>query len=144
MGDAGKHKANVNKPGQKKPREEFSNKSLKMGLFHVKKVTPAVNALPNNSKLKDGQGICLDFCLHEKNVTSPISYARMGSITPTGKNVPDKDKPVLLPHINKTGLMWLDAKTFKKHKQTILAEYTHLLGNTKGIKSKNKSTISNQ
>ena len=47
LGNAGKHKANVNKPGQKKPRKEFSNKSLKLGLFHVKKGTPAVKALPN-------------------------------------------------------------------------------------------------
>jgi hypothetical protein len=67
---------------------------------------------------------------------SPISYARMGSISPTGNNVPDKDKPVLLSHMNKTGLMWLDAKTFKKHKQTIPAEYAHLLGSATGMKPK--------
>jgi hypothetical protein len=112
-----------------------------MGLLHGKKGTPAVKAIPDKSKLKNGQDICLDFCLHEKSVTSPISYARTGSIIPTEKNVPNKDKPVLLSHMNKMGLMWLDDVTFKKHKQTILAEYTHLLGNVTGMKSKlNKST----
>ena len=42
--------------GQKKPRKEFSDKSLKMGLFHVKKGAPASKALPNKSMLKDGAG----------------------------------------------------------------------------------------
>ncbi len=97
LGNAGKHKANVNKPGQKKLRKEFSDKSLKMGLFHVKKGAPAEKALPDKSKLKDGQGICLDFCLHEKSVTSPISYARKGSITPTGKMSPTRTSPCFCP-----------------------------------------------
>ncbi len=96
-GDAGKHKANVNKHGQKKQRKEFSGKSLNMGLFHVKKGTPTAKALPSKSKLKDGQGICHDFCLHEKSVPSPISYARMGSITPTGKMSPTRTSLCFCP-----------------------------------------------
>jgi hypothetical protein len=57
------------------------------------------------------------------------------------KHVPDEDKPMLLSHMNKTSLMWLNAETFEKHKQTVLTEYAHLLGNTKGMKPKlNKST----
>jgi hypothetical protein len=32
--------------------------------------------------------------------------------------------------------MWLNAKTSEKHKQTIPAEYAHLLGNAMGMKSK--------
>jgi hypothetical protein len=41
--------------------------------------------------------------------------------------------------MNETGLMWLNAKTFEKHKQTIPAEYALLLGNAMGMKPKNKS-----
>jgi hypothetical protein len=58
------------------------------------------------------------------------------------KTVPKDDKPVLLSHLNKMGLMWLDAKTLEKHKQTIPTKYAHflgnmnLLGNTMGPKPK--------
>jgi hypothetical protein len=64
----GKHKPNSEEQqgGQKKPKKEFSDKSLKMGLFHVKKGTPASKALPNKSTLKDGASICMDFCSHKK------------------------------------------------------------------------------
>ena len=39
--------------GKKKPRKEFSDKSLKMGLFHVKKGALAGKSLPDKSNLKD-------------------------------------------------------------------------------------------
>jgi hypothetical protein len=35
-----------------------------------------------------------------------------------------------------SGLMWLDAKTFKKHKIAIAPKFAHLLGNAKGLKWK--------
>ncbi len=50
--------------------------------------------------------------------------------------MPEEDKLVLLKHMDTTGLMWLDAKTFKKHKITIAREFVHLLGNTTGPKQK--------
>ncbi len=63
----GKRKANgKEQQGQKKPKKEFSDRSLKMGLFHVKKETPASKALPDKSTLKNGASICMDFCCHEK------------------------------------------------------------------------------
>jgi len=33
-------------PGNKKPRKEFSDRSLKMGLFHIRKGTPPNKAFP--------------------------------------------------------------------------------------------------
>ncbi len=36
-GESKKRKSNRNEPGKKKTRKEFSDKSLKMGLFHTKK-----------------------------------------------------------------------------------------------------------
>jgi hypothetical protein len=96
-----------------------------MGLSHVKKGTPVVKALPDKSKLKDVQGICLDFCLHGN---FPHQLCKNGKHYTNWKNVPNKDKLALLSHMNETGLR-LDAQTFKKHKQTIRAEYAHLLGN---------------
>jgi hypothetical protein len=48
LGETGnKQKSNGHESGgKKKSRKEFSDKSLKMGLFHVKQGTPAVKALP--------------------------------------------------------------------------------------------------
>ncbi len=78
--------------GQKKLKKEFLDKSLKMGLFHVKKGTPASKALPDKSMLKDGAGICMDFCSHKKIVIIPISSARMGSIILIGKTFPTRTR----------------------------------------------------
>jgi hypothetical protein len=80
-----------------------------------KKGAPAVKALPNKSKLKDGQGICLDFCSHEKKCNFPHQLCKNGEHYTNWKKISNEDKPVLLCHMNKTGLMWLDAKTFEKH-----------------------------
>jgi hypothetical protein len=66
--EGGKRKTNGNElaAGNKKLRKEFSDKSLKMGIFHVKAGTPAAKALPYKTLLKDSTGICLDFCSQEK------------------------------------------------------------------------------
>ncbi len=81
-GESNKRKSNENEPGKKKSRKEFSDKSLKMGLFHTKKGTPATKALPKKGKLKDE--IYLDFCVHE-SATIPISFAVMENTTQTGR-----------------------------------------------------------
>ncbi len=52
-GEGNKRKSVGNEPEKKKSRKEFSDKSLKMGLFHIKKGTPAAKALPDKGKLKD-------------------------------------------------------------------------------------------
>jgi hypothetical protein len=41
-----------------------------MGLFHIKKGTPASNALPDKSTLKDGVSICT-FGLHHMHLSTP-------------------------------------------------------------------------
>jgi hypothetical protein len=85
----GKRKSNGDKQqGQKRTRKGFFDKSLKMGLFHIKKGALAAKALPDKSKLKDGVGVCIDFCSHEKNATSLTNSARMGTTTQTGKMYP--------------------------------------------------------
>jgi hypothetical protein len=71
---------------RKKSRKEFSDKSLKMGLFHVKQGFPAVKALPKKGKLKDKSAWI--FVHMEKSVTSPINSASMKSITQIGKMSP--------------------------------------------------------
>jgi hypothetical protein len=71
-GGGGKPKSNgKDQQAQKKSKKAFSNKSLKMGLFHIKMGTPAAKALPDKSRLKDGVGICLDFCSHKKKYNFP-------------------------------------------------------------------------
>jgi hypothetical protein len=67
--------------GRKKQKKEFSDKSLKMGLFHIKKGTPPAKALPDKSLLKDNIGACMDFCCHKKKCDFPHTE----NTTPIGK-----------------------------------------------------------
>jgi hypothetical protein len=137
-----KRKAKTEEEQGQKRKKEFSDKSLKMGLFHIKKGTPASKALPDKSTLKDGVSICLDFCCHEKKCNFNHLLCKNGKHYTNWKNVPDEDKTTLLNHMNTTGLMWLDAETFERHKITIAPEFTHLLGDATRPKQKSaeKST----
>jgi hypothetical protein len=128
-GEGNKCKSDGDEPGKRKSRKEFSDKSLKMGLFHIRKGAPVAKALPDKGKLKDK--VCLDFRSHKKKCNYPHQLCKHRKHYTNWKNVPKEDKPVLLSHMNETGLMWLDAETFEKHKQTqaILAEFAHVLGN---------------
>jgi len=111
-GEGNKRKSDSNEPGKKKSRKEFSEKSLKMGLFHIKKGILAAKALSDKGKLKEE--VCLDFCSHKKKCNYPHQLCKHGKHYTNWKNVPKEDKPVLLSHMNETGLMWLDAKTFQE------------------------------
>ena len=121
---------------QPKKRRETSDKSLKMGIFHVKKGIPVSKALPDKAKLKDGASICLDFCCHERKCKFPHALCKNGKHYTNWKNVPDEDKAVLLSHMNETNLLWFDEETMKKHKVEISSEYSHLLSDAAGPKSK--------
>jgi hypothetical protein len=77
--------------GQKKQRN-ISDKSLKMGLFHMKKGTPTSKALPEKSTLKEGE----IFVATRESATTITCYARTGSITPIGKMFPKKISPSCL------------------------------------------------
>ena len=125
--------------GQKKQRNT-SDKSLKMDLFHMKKGTPASKALFEKSTLKEG--VCLDFCCHERKCNYNHLLCKNGKHYTNWKNVPKEDRPILLMHMAKSGLMWLDADTFKKHEHIIAPEFAHLLGDATGPKktSAEKST----
>ncbi len=100
----GKGKSDATNPGSKKKKRETSDKSLKMGLFHVKKGTPVAKALPDKSKFKDSKGICMDFCAQERKCNFPHQICKNGKHYTKWKNVPDKDKLVLLSHMDSTGL----------------------------------------
>jgi hypothetical protein len=60
----GKGKKDGNESKNKKQKRKASDKSLKMGIFHIKQGVNATLALPKKGKLKDS--ICLDFCAHGK------------------------------------------------------------------------------
>jgi hypothetical protein len=107
-----------------------------MGLFHMKKGTPSSKALPDKSTLKNKVSICMDFCCHEKKCNFNHLLCKNGKHYTNWKNLPGKDKLILLNHMNTTGLMWLDTETFEKHKITIAPEYAHLLGDATGPKKK--------
>ena len=114
----------------------MGDKSLKMGIFHLKKGTPISKALPEKSTLKEG--FCLDFCCHERKCNFNHLLCKNGKHYTNWKNVPEDDRPILLKHMAKTGLMWLDAETFKKHENIIAPEFTHLLGDATGPKQKTR------
>jgi hypothetical protein len=97
-----------------------------MGLFHMKKGTPASKALPEKSTLKEG--VCLDFCCHERKCNYNHLLCKNGKHYTNWKNLPEEDRPILLMHMAKSGLMWLDADTFKKHENIIAPKFAHLLG----------------
>ena len=133
----GKCKSEGGDTTQTRKKRETSDKSLAMGIFHVKKSTPVSKVLPNKAKLKDGASICLDFCCHERKCKYPHALCKNGKHYTNWKNVPDEDKAVLLSHMNETGLLWFDEETMKKHKVDIASEYSHLLGDgATGPKSK--------
>ncbi len=133
-GAGNKHKPTGNEQEGKKKKRKKNDKSLKMGLFHIKKGTPAAKVLPDKSLLKDRVGVCMDFCCHEKKCSFPHMLCRNGKHYTNWKNVPDEDKIILLKYMDSTGLLWLNAETFKKHKITIPPKYAHLLGNATGPK----------
>ena len=136
--ESGKRKPSTEEASgmHKKQRKEFSDKSLKMGIFHIKKDAPAAKAIPDKSLLKDGAGICLDFCCQGRKCNFPHQLCKNGRHITNWKNLPDEDKLVLLKHMDSSGLMWLDAATFEKHKITISPEHSHLLGDATGPKQK--------
>jgi hypothetical protein len=66
----GKRKKDGDEPKKKKQKCKASDKSLKMGIFHIKQDVNATLALPKKGQLKDS--ICLDFCTHGKKVQLPL------------------------------------------------------------------------
>ena len=134
--EGGKRKSDGGADTQTKKKRDTSDKSLAMGIFHLKKGTPASKALPEKSKLKDGASICLDFCCHERKCKFPHALCKNGKHYTNWKNVPDDDKNTLLAHMDDTGLLWFDEETMKKHKIEIPAKFSHLLGDATGPKAK--------
>jgi hypothetical protein len=107
-----------------------------MGLFHLKKGTPAAKALPEKSILKDGVSVCLDFCCHKRKCNHPHALCKNGKHYTNWKNISNSNEVTLLKHMDSMSLMWLDAEMFKKHKIMIAPGYAHLLGNATGPKQK--------
>ncbi len=127
-----------NEPSKKKQKQETSDKSLKMGLFHMEKGATVATALPKKGKLKED--MCMDFCCHNKKCNFPHLLCRNGKHYTTWKKVPDKDKAVLLTHMDEKKKMWLDVKMFARHKVTIAPEFSHLLGDALGPKQRSSGS----
>jgi hypothetical protein len=104
-------------PKKKNLKHKASDKSLKLGMLHIKQSINATLALPEKVKLKDS--ICLDFCSHGKKCNYPQMLCKNGKHYTTWKNIPNENKLVLLKHMSESKNLWLDAKTFSKHKITL-------------------------
>ncbi len=114
------------------------DKSLKLGIFHIKQGINATSALLRKGKLKDS--ICLDFCAHGKKCNYPQILCKNSKHYTTWKNILDEDKLVLLKHMSEPKNLWLDAKTFSKHKIRLAPKFTLLLGDALGPKGKEATT----
>jgi hypothetical protein len=130
----GKGKKDGNEPKKKKQKCEASDKSLKLGMFHIKQDINENLALPKKGKLKDS--ICLDFCAHGEKCNYPQMLCKNGKHYTTWKNIPNEDKLVLLKHMSESRNLWLNAETFSKHKIMLAPKFTHLLGDALGPKGK--------
>ncbi len=73
-------------PSKKKQKRETSNKSIKMGLFHMEKGATVATALPEKGKLKED--ICMDFCCHDKKCNFPHLLCRNSKHYTTWKKRP--------------------------------------------------------
>jgi hypothetical protein len=71
-----KGKKSGDEPSKKKQKWETSDKSLKMGLFHMEKGATMATALPEKGKLKED--MCMDFCCHDKKCNFPHLLCRNG------------------------------------------------------------------
>jgi hypothetical protein len=89
-GGGGKRKLSSDKQegGKEQPKKEFSNKGCKMGLFHLKKGTPAAKALPKKCILKDSVSMYLDFCCHERKCNHPHALCKNGKHYTNWKKFP--------------------------------------------------------
>ncbi len=126
----------VNSNNSRNPRKGKEDKNFKMGIFHIKKGVLQTKVLPDRSKLKDGN-ICLDFCSQGKYACMPIRNVNMASTTLIVIFSANKDKTVLLKHFVKTGNMWINKETSKKHKHALDPKYyKHLLGYTNDPRAK--------
>jgi hypothetical protein len=123
---------------KKKQKRETSDKSLKMGLFHMEKGATVATALTKKGKLKED--ICMDFCYHDKKCNFPQLLYRNNKHNTIWKNVPNEDKAVLLTHMDEKKKMWLDAERFARHKVTIAPEFSHLLGDALGPKQRSSGS----
>jgi hypothetical protein len=82
----GKGKKDGDEPKKERQKRKASDKSLKMGIFHIKQSINATLALPEKGKLK--VSICLDFCAHGKSATPLTCFAKTASTTPPGRTSP--------------------------------------------------------
>jgi hypothetical protein len=89
-----------NESGAKKPKRVFPIRSLKMGLFHIRKGTQSTKAFPAKTKLKDGAGICPDFNSHGHKCPFPHQLCKTGKHFTNWKHVPDNDKFTILKQMN--------------------------------------------
>jgi hypothetical protein len=104
LNENGKRKTEGNdSSGKERTKKKINKKSLTMGLFHVKKGTPVSNALPDKSKLT--AQVCMDFCSHNRKCNKPHQLCQNSKHHTQWMYMPDKDKTVLLKHMDKTGLL---------------------------------------
>jgi hypothetical protein len=84
-----KGKKDGDEPKEKKQKCDVSDKSLKMGIFHIKQSVNVTSALPKQGKLK--VSICLNFCAHGKKCNYPQMLCKNSKHYTTWKNILDKD-----------------------------------------------------
>ncbi len=104
----------------------------KAGLFRCKEGTAILELFPGDLSKK----CCSSFCFHGKKCTKPRQMCNFEHVGRWDK-IPADDQTEILAHCNATcgAKVWLDAKTFTKHRATVPDKFAYLLGDAKGAKS---------
>jgi hypothetical protein len=104
----------------------------KAGLFHCKDSFQTNELFPLDLLKK----YCSFFCFHNKRCSKPNQACEFEHVRRWEK-IPPRDQEKILAHchVGNGKKVWLDAKTFMKHKVTIPEKYAYLLGDANGCKS---------
>ncbi len=118
-------KARGNKPTGGDPEQ------AKLSLFHAKEGVKPEELFPGDLESTP----CAFFCSQDKKCNRPHSSCPCPHIAKWENIKPGTQKKILV-HFSKTGNGWFDAEAVQNHKAKIPAEYSYLLGDASGPKTK--------
>jgi hypothetical protein len=121
-----------NKKQKLKPAAGGSRDFTKAGLFHCAEGTATTDLFSSGLS----KPLCVFFCFHNKKRSKPNQACKFNHIGKWDK-IPANNQAKILNHCHasKEKKVWLNAKTFTKHKTTVPDKFAYLLGDAKGAKS---------
>ncbi len=111
-----------NKKQKLKPAAGGSKDFTKAGLFHCAEGTATTDLFPSSLS----KPLCGFFCFHNKKCSKPNQACKFNHIGKWDK-IPTNNQAKILNHCHasKGKKVWLDAKTFTKHKATVPDKFAY-------------------